>query len=275
MSEYTRPILLLRIDTKDRIENLCRYGHIYMSSPKKYHEKSLDFSTELISDTSDGKGSENVRMYLQLDKKDYERIGLAEDEGKLHYIGTGKNAYTNANQCIFCMVGVHRRNLIETNEKEYIWSLSWSAIQGLVGDKRKHEDCGIFVTWGVEEFVEKWLAEIRKRDFNARWGFVTYDDHKYIPESQSSSTIEYALEACFHKDVIYAEQREFRFAACNSTNSDIEDLKVGELSVESYNLLGIQEGCNLQLMIKREKSAKTSDKFVNTYYAGWIKESST
>ena len=249
------PILLLRIDYKDRIEELCLNGHIYMGLVSKYHKKANNSQSELISDHYEGKGTTWIRQFIDLNPPN-------DAKGpNLCYLGTGKQSFLNANQCVFCMIGVEK-----ISESEETWTLPWPEILGMLGE-RKVDECAVLIMWDTTNFIKRWQTEMLKRDLFSMAGFVEYDDHDF-DNKHDSFTAGYALESCFHKDKRYAGQHEYRFAACANEKEDIKDLYIGKLDERSYGDLPIDEGKSLAITIIPKASGVG-----NAYYASWVQDS--
>jgi len=251
---YTKPTLLLRVDSKERIESICLEGHIFMRMVNKYHTKANENPNESISDFYDGKGSKNIHRHLLLDINNDGNV-------KSYFIGTGKDSFTRANQCIFSMIGVRPRSLKKIRDNEYRWTLPWSVIEGLLGE-RKACECAILIIWDTSIFVERWKAEIEKRGLSAMWGFVEYDDLDFKPKHDTNTQM-YALECCFHKEMKFARQQEYRFAACANESEDIKDLRLGELDKNTYQACLIDKGKDLVIKIEVANNQ-------NIYYLAWV-----
>jgi len=258
-------MLLLRLDKIEYIDDICKNGRIYMRLLRKFKEAMYPSNHELISDKNEGVGTDQIQYYLNANL-DSDNITNA----KWEYIGTGKDFYySSVYPCVFCMIGIHPKSLYECSKNEFHWLLTWSTINGML-NSRCVNDCSILMIWNFEEIVSKWVDEINRRKIKGMYGFVAYDNHSFVPNSKIH-TEQNALESCFHKDIYYKEQSEFRFAVSARDDKDISDIEIGALAQESYRVMPIKPGKDLHIKIIDNKiTDKNQEKHVYIYCARWV-----
>ncbi len=232
------PIALFKITKKKIIEDIVNSGHIYMPAVSYFRKQVIKNPSSLIWDINEASESRKNYCYVRR-KGDNEWMPIFNNDPDTHLA-------VGANQCIFCTYSINWR-LEMISEKTYSHIIPWNVIKEIVGDN-SIEDYAILLFEFPFKTLEKFNQKLKENNYIGAWGYIGYDNHNFIPNEEQNAN-EYALEVCFHKDVKFSGQNEFRFVALNSKDEAIKNLYLGKLDDDEYNIIDIVEQRDLEITV--------------------------
>lgn len=222
-------IIFFKIIEKKFLENLIKDGQVYFTPLSTYREMEKEKGKTSIGDKNEGLLTKKIQEYIKYDGEYYQ----------VHGSDAGYHATINANQCAFCCYAVGLKNFTFDGLQNCYHRIPYSTIEKVCKDKGGVDNC-VILAFDID--VINRICDALYEKISFRRGMVIYDDFDYIPENDINS-IEYALECCFHKGSNYQYQNEFRIAAINNTNREIDNLYIS-VEEKDFDIIELKDNCD-------------------------------
>ncbi|MGN0766224.1 MAG: hypothetical protein ACI4NF_00620 [Christensenellales bacterium] len=223
-------LYLAKISKKEFLEGTCTNGRIYMNTCERFRIMAAEEGGDLVGDLHECSfpaGTEisfgNITM-KSFDEEDEEVNAMC----------------CAANYCVYCTYAI----IADSLPNEGV--ISSEVFQGIVGENDPSE-YAVLLFKQPYTLVRKVVTALSNRGLEGRCDLIAYDDHEFVSTYRFGSK-EYILDLCFHKRSKYRNQKEYRIATINAKNEAIEDLYIGRLEEDEYEMIPIQMNKDLHII---------------------------
>ena len=230
-------IIFFKVIENEYVKSCTEKGQIYFGTLSGYRNQELKDSKHAVGDRNEASLTHKVSEYIIYEDEIYE----------IHGKTNGYNIKINNNQCAFCFYAVEIKDFEAIGENARRYIIPYNTIKKFCKDKGSTENCSIII-FG-ENVIHKIYDQLASRKMKYAGQKVIYDDFDYIPKYDINS-LDYSLEAAFHKERKYSYQKEFRIATLNKTNEPITDLYI-PVQPEDFQVLTLSPHkalyCDIQI----------------------------
>lgn len=217
-----RILYLVKISKQEYLKKTVRKGNFYMNTCKSFRKMAIEKEGGLVGDLHECSfpvgtkfGSEYSQI-ISLNEDDTESIAMC----------------CAANYCIYCTYAVFAEAFPNCA------IIPKEVFTGIIGNDDPTQ-YGVLLFKKPATIIDKIIAELSIRGLSGRCDRISYDDHKFCSQYPFLSK-DYILDLCFHKRKDFEGQNEYRIATINTEGGAIDDLYIGELKDDEYEMIPIQ-----------------------------------
>lgn len=205
-------LVFFKIIENEYVDSLTKNGQIYFSLLSTYREMEKQGKTA-IGDKAECSLTHKISEYIIFEDEAYE----------IHGKNSGYNVRIENNQCAFCFYALEMKDYDKIDENKIRHVIPHSVLEKMCKDKGGVSNCSIVVF--DDQVIHKIYSALCKKQIKHGGKSVEYDNFDYIPKYDINS-VQYSVEAAFHKLENYSYQHEFRIVAINHCSEPINDLYI-------------------------------------------------
>lgn len=219
-------LMFFKIIENKYIDSLTSNGQIYFSLLSAYREMEKEGKTA-IGDKTECSLTHKVSEYIICDGETYE----------IHGKTSGYNARVENNQCAFCFYALEMKDYDRIAENKLRHVIPYAILEKICKDKGGVSNCSISIF--DDQVIHKIYSALCKKQIKYAGQHVEYDNFDYVPKHDINS-VEYSIEAAFHKLENYSYQHEFRIVAINHCHEPIIDLYI-DVEKNNFNVIKLRK----------------------------------
>lgn len=223
-------LYLAKISKKEFLEETSANGRIYMNTCERFRIMAAEEGGDLVGDLHECSFPASTEIsFGSITMKSFE-----EENEEVNAMCCA------ANYCVYCTYAI----IADSLPNEGV--ITSEVFQGIIGENDPSE-YAVLLFKQPYTLVQKVATALSNRGLEGRCDLIAYDDHEFVSPYRFGSK-EYILDLCFHKRNKFRNQKEYRIATINMENKAIDDLSVGKLEEEEYDMIPIQMNKDLYII---------------------------